>query len=115
MHDKVLLKDRSKVRLLKIEEYAERENSENMTAWEGCSRMVWHLSGAERSGGIGGCTVVAHSMNDYESAKRLARLLYAYYESRGDAESEARYNNLVTQWQHILKKMGSPEQMEAVF
>ncbi len=113
MHDKVLLKDRSKVRLLKIEEYAERENSENMTAWEGCSRMVWHLSGAERSGGIDGCTVVAHSMNDYESAKHLARLLYAYYESRRDAESAADYNNLVTQWQYISQSMRAPQQMTA--
>ena len=26
-------------------------------------------------------------MNDYESAKRLARVLYTYYESRGDAEN----------------------------
>ena len=36
MHDKVLLKDRSKVRLLRAEEYVDRENSEEMTAWEGC-------------------------------------------------------------------------------
>ena len=111
MHNKVLLRGRGKVRLLKAEEYAERENSENMTAWEGCLRMVWHLSGVERSGGVSGCTTVARSMNDYESAKRLARLLYAYYESRGDAQSAAHYNNLVTQWQYISQSMGSPEQL----
>ena len=73
--------------------------------------MVWHLSGGERSGGISGCTTVAHAMRDYESAKRLARVLYAYYESRGDAESAAHYNNLVTQWQYISQAMGSPEQL----
>ena len=112
MHDKVLLKDPGKVRLLRSEEYAERENSENMTAWEGCLRMVWHLSGVEKSGGISGCTAVARAMPDYESAKRLARVLYAYYETRGDAESAARYNNLVTQWQYISQSMGTPEQME---
>jgi len=111
MHNKVLLRGLGKVRLLKAEEYAERENSENMTAWEGCLRMVWHLSGGERSGGVSGCTTVARSMNDYESAKRLARLLYAYYESRGDAQSAAHYNNLVTQWQYISQSMGSPEQL----
>lgn len=111
MHNKVLLRDRGKVRLLKDEEYAERENSENMTAWEGCLRMVWHLSGVERSGGASGCTTVARSMNDYESAKRLARVLYAYYESRGDAESAAHYNNLVTQWQYISQSMRAPQQM----
>ncbi|MYK43262.1 MAG: hypothetical protein F4039_04140 [Gammaproteobacteria bacterium] len=112
MHDKVLLKDRSKVRLLKPEEYAERENSENMTAWEGCLRMVWHLSGVEKSGGISGCTAVARAMRDYESAKRLARVLYAYYEARGDAESASHYNNLVTQWQYISQSMGEAEQTE---
>lgn len=112
MHDKLLLSARGKVRLLKPEEYAKRENSENMTAWEGCLRMVWHLSSVEKSGGISGCTAVARAMPDYESAKRLARVLYAYYEARGDAESASRYNNLVTQWQYISQSMGSPEQLE---
>ena len=112
MHDKLLFSARGKVRLLKPEEYAERENSDEMTAWEGCLRMVWHLSGVEKSGGISGCTAVARSMNDYESAKRLAGILYTHYERRGDAESASHYNNLVTQWQDIWKSMGSPEQMK---
>lgn len=77
--------------------------------------MIWHLSGVERSGGISGCTAVARSMNDYESAKRLAGILYAYYESRGNAESAAHYNNLVTQWQYISQAMGAPQQIEADF
>ena len=115
MHDKVLLSARGKVRLLRPEEYAERENSEDMTAWEGCLRMVWHLSGVENSGGISGCAAVARAMRDYESAQRLARVLYAYYDARGDAESAARYNNLVTQWQYISQSMGSPEQIRADF
>ena len=112
LHDRVLLRDRGKVQLLRAEEYAERENSEDMTAWEGCLRMVWHLSGAEKSGGISGCTAVARAMRDYESAKRLAGILYTYYERRGDAESASRYNNLVTQWQYISQSMGSPEQIK---
>ena len=74
--------------------------------------MVWHLSGVEKSGGISGCIAVARAMRDYESAKRLAGILYTYYERRGDAESAAHYNNLVTQWQYISQSMGSPEQME---
>ena len=115
MHNKVLLRGRGKVRLLRGEEYAKRDNSQEMTAWEGCLRMVWHLSGGENSGGIGGCSTIARSMNDYESAKRLARVLYAYYESRGDAESAAHYNNLVTQWQYISQAMGAPQQIEADF
>ena len=113
MHDKILIAARSKVRLLRGEEYAERENSKDMTAWEGCLRMVWHLSGVERSGGVSGCTAVARSMNDYESAKRLAGILYAYYEFRGNAESAAHYNNLVTQWQYISQSMRAPEQITA--
>ena len=75
--------------------------------------MVWHLSSEERSCGISGCTAVARAMGDYESAKRLARVLYAYYESRGDAETASDYNNLVTQWQYISQSMGAPQQMEA--
>ena len=113
MHDKVLLSARGKVRLLRTEEYTERDNSEDMTAWEGCLRMVWHLSGVERSGGIAGCTAVARAMRDYESAKRLARVLYTYYESRGDAESASHYNNLVTQWHYISQSMRAPEQITA--
>ena len=113
IHDKILIAARGKVRLLKREEYTDRDNSEDMTAWEGCLRMVWHLSGGERSGGISGCTTVARAMRDYESAKRLARVLYTYYESRGDAESAAHYNNLVTQWQYISQSMRDPEQMTA--
>ncbi len=109
MHNKLLIRDRGKVRLLKAEEYAKRENSENMTAWEGCLRMVWHLSGAENSDGISGCAAVARAMRDYESAKRLARVLYDYYEKRGDATSASAYNNLVTEWQYISETMGSPQ------
>ncbi len=112
MHNRVLIRERSKVQLLRPEEYANRQNNENMTAWEGCLRMVWHLSGVEKSGGISGCTAVARAMRDYESAQRLARVLYAYYDARGDAESAARYNNLVTQWQYISQSMGAPEQTD---
>ena len=112
MHNKVLLRQRGKVRLLKMEEYAERENSEDMTAWEGCLRMVWHLSGSENSDGISGCAGVARAMRDFESAKRLARVLYAYYEARGDAASASDYNNLVTEWQYISETMGSPQTEE---
>ena len=105
----LLLKGPSRVRLLRAEEYAERENSEDMTAWEGCLRMVWHLSGAENSGGISGCAGVARAMRDFESAKRLARVLYDYYEKRSDAESASAYNNLVIEWQYISESMGSPQ------
>ena len=35
LHDKILIAARGKVRLLRSEEYADRETSDNMTAWEG--------------------------------------------------------------------------------
>ena len=114
LHDRVLIAARGKVRLLRAEEYAERENRKEMTAWEGCLRMMWHLSGVEHSGGILGCAAVARAMRDSESAKRLARVLYAYYEVRGDASSAAAYNNLVTEWPYISTAMGAPQQMETV-
>ena len=110
LHDRVLIAARGKVRLLRAEEYAERENREEMTAWEGCLRMMWHISGVEHSGGILGCAGVARAMRDSESAKRLARVLYAYYEVRGDASSAAAYNNLVTEWPYISTAMGAPQQ-----
>ncbi len=106
MHERVLISARGQVRLLRAEEYAERENSEDMTAWEGCLRMVWHLSGKEHSGGIMGCAAVARAMRAYESAKQLAQVLYAYHETRGDAESASVYNNLVTEWQYISQATG---------
>ena len=59
--------------------------------------------------GISGCAAVARAMRDFESAKRLARVLYAYYEARGDAASASDYNNLVTEWQYISESMGSPQ------
>ena len=115
MHNKVLLSQRGKVRLLKVAEYVERESSENMTAWEGCLRMVWHLSGSENSEGISGCAAVARAMQDFESAKRLARVLYDYYEKRGDAESASDFNNLVTEWLYISEKMVPQQQTGTLF
>ena len=110
LHNKVLLSDRGKVRLLMPEEYADRENGAGMSAWEGCLRMLWHLSGVERSGGISGCAGVARGMRDYESARHLARVLYAYYDSRGDAEVASRYNGLVSEWPYISRALVSSEQ-----
>ena len=115
LHDKVLLAARGRVRLLRAEEYAERENRAGMTAWEGCLRMMWHLSVVAHSGGILGCAAVARAMRDYDAAKRLARVLYAYYEGRGDSESASNYNHLVTEWPYISEAMGLPGQTESLF
>jgi len=125
LHEQVLIAARGKVRLLSAEEYADRDLDvgegtrrggvppPRLTAWEGCLRMVWHLSGVEQSGGISGCADVARAMRDSESARRLARVLYAFYDARGDAVGASRYNNLVTEWQYIWHSLGSPAQLRA--
>ena len=55
------------------------------------------------------------SQRDYDAAKRLARVLYAYYEGRGDSESASNYNHLVTEWPYISEAMGLPGQTEELF
>ena len=54
----------------------------------------------------GGCGGDGH----YEPVKELARILYAYYERRGDAETASRYNTLVQEWGYIWQRTVSPQQ-----
>ncbi len=115
LHDKVLLAERGQVRLLRGGELAAREHSERMTAWEGCQRMVWHLSGIEFSGGIQGCVRVGLGMRESESAVRLARVLYAHYERCGDAERASDYNLLVSEWRDIEQEMGLAQRRQTLF
>ncbi len=115
MHDTLLLSSPGEVRLLRSEEYADRSEGREMSSWEGCLRMAWHLSHSEFSGGIQGCARVARLMRDYDGARRLALILYSHYEERGDTEAASHYNYLVTEWTYIYRAMGSPEQIEADF
>ncbi len=115
MHDTLLLSSPGSVRLLRSEEYADREERREMSSWEGCLRMAWHLSHSEFSGGIQGCARVARLMRDYDGARRLALILYNHYEALGDTEAASQYNYLVTEWTYIYRAMGSPEQIEADF
>ncbi len=113
MHDTLLLSSPGSVRLLRSEEYADREERREMSSWEGCLRMAWHLSHSEFSGGIQGCARVARLMRDYDGARRLALILYSHYEALGDTETASQYNYLVTEWTYIYRAMGSPVQIEA--
>ncbi len=113
MHDTLLLSSQGSVRLLRSEEYADREEHREMSSWEGCLRMAWHLSHSEFSGGIQGCARVARLMRDYDGARRLALILYSHYEERDNTEAASQYNYLVTEWTYIYRAMGSPEQIEA--
>ena len=83
-----------------------------MSTWEGCARMAWHLEIGEKREGIQGCVRVGRAMGSgYESVERLARLLYNYYENRGDSQNAVRYNQLVTEWRIITNEIGLPEQL----
>ena len=60
-----------------------------MTAWEGCLRMAHHM-GDELGGGVTGCARVVLAMDSGgASAERLARILYAYHDSKGDSAAAA--------------------------
>jgi putative DNA methylase len=114
MHNRLLIAERGQVRLLTGDEFAEHDYSDEMSAWETCARMAWHLEIGERRGGIQGCVDVARAMGSgYESAERLARLLYTHYVSRGDSQNAMRYNSLVTEWRVISDEIGlNAEQLE---
>lgn len=114
MNGKLVIADRGRVRLLTGDEFADRYYSENMCVWEACARMVWHLEIGEKRGGIQGCVSVARAIGSgYESAERLARVLYNHYESLGDSQNAVRYNSLVTEWRVISDEIGlNTEQLE---
>ena len=46
------------------------------------------------------------------SVERMARILYNYYDSRGDAENAVIFNDLVSEWRDIEMKMASPTQRD---
>ena len=114
MNGKLLIAERGRVRLLTGNGFAERDYSEDMCTWEACTRMAWHLEIGENRGGIQGCVSAVRAMGSgYESVERLARLLYNYYENRGDSQNAVRYNSLVTEWRIITEETGlNTEQLE---
>lgn len=102
LHEKVLTSARGKVKLFRRDDYYERELSEEVSAWEGCHRMVFHLTDTAVGGGIQGCAAVVRAMGAQdESAERLARVLYSYYEALDDSQGALAYNTLVQQWTEI--------------
>ena len=102
LHEKVLTAARGKVKLFRREDYYERELSDEVSAWEGCQRMVFHLTDTAVGGGIQACAAVVRAMGAAdESAERLARVLYSYYEALDDASSALAYNTLVQNWTEI--------------
>ena len=75
-----------------------------MTAWEGCLRMAHHM-GDELGGGVTGCARVVLTMGGgASSVERLARILYAYHDSKGDSAIAVTYNYIATLWQAIRRE-----------
>ena len=111
LHGKVLTAERGRVTLFCREDYYERELSDEVSAWEGCQQMAFHLSDVAVGGGIQACAAVLRSMGAQEdSAERLARVLYSYYEALDDSASALVYNNLVQQWPVIWDASRAPRQ-----
>ena len=82
----------------------------DMTAWEGCMRMAYHLdTGNEDGNGVAGCGEVGRRMSgNLDSVERLARILYNHYDNLDRPRDAYIYNQLVTEWQNILNEVQSP-------
>ena len=110
--NRLLTAEGGRVKLLPVDEFGESRplNLGNITAWEGCFRMTYHMN-REEGGGIEGAANVASAMSGrVDSIERLARILYNHYNRKGDAQDAIMFNNLVTSWPAILARIGAPEQ-----
>ncbi len=104
---RLLTAEGGRVKLLPIDEFGDSRplTLGNMTAWEGCFRMAYHMN-REDGGGIKGAGMVARAMDgNVESIERLARILYGHYDRKGDSQNAVIFNNLVTSWQDIITEM----------
>ena len=83
----------------------------DITAWEGCMRMAYHLdTGNEEGEGIPGCGKVGRLLaGNIDSIERLARILYNHYDNLNQPRNAYIYNQLVSEWQNILNATQSPE------
>ena len=99
----LLVADAGKVRLLPMERYGldrPYPQSGRVTAWEGCHRMAFHMT--EDGGGVAGCARVALRMGGAgEPAERLARILYDYFDSKGDSRRAFIFNSVAASWEAI--------------
>ena len=106
---RLLSSGRGRVRLLGIDEYSDQReylrSGTEITAWEGCLRMAWHMQPGESGDGTPGCSLVAQRAgNRVESIERLARILYDVYDQRNDSRSAVMFNNVVMAWPEILRQ-----------
>ena len=108
----VLTAEAGRVRLLPIDAFDDSEQltRDNMTAWEGCFRMAYHMN-FEYGRGIAGAADVGDAMRGtLDSVERLARILYNHYDRNGDSENAVIFNTLVTAWRDIASEIADPRQ-----
>ena len=88
----------------------------DMTAWEGCMRMAYHLDTGNAGGkGVAGCGEVGrHMAGNLDSIERLARILYNHYDNLNQPRNAYIYNQLVSEWQNILVASQAPERPRLV-
>ena len=97
-----------KVQLYPVDEFNPERPYPNapMTAWEGCMRIAYNMDGTRGDADATlGSAEVAHRMgSNAESVERLARVLYKYFDGRGEAGTALLFNELVRSWSEIQAK-----------
>ena len=112
MHD-VLTAESGKVQLHDIDYYHPPEHDPelpiddrggNMTAWEACFRIAYHLDyGRWDADEVRGAARVFNIKGrGTERIERLARILYNYHDSRGEAREAYPFNAIATRWNEIF-------------
>ena len=112
IHD-LIKAERGDVQLAPIPQYHpdRKYPMTDITAWEGCMRMAFHLDTSNEDGkGIPGCGEVGRRMaGNVDSVERLARILYNHYDNLNQPRDAYIYNQLVSEWQNILDEVQRPE------
>jgi putative DNA methylase len=107
----VLTAEGGQVRLLPIEAFADTEQlPDKMTAWEACFRMAFHMNFEYGRGIEGAADVGAAMRGKLDSVERMARILYNYYDHKGDSENAVIFNDLVAAWRDIRNQMARARQ-----
>ena len=112
MHD-ILTSESGKMQLHDIDYYHPPEHDPelpidgrggNMTAWEACFRMAYHLDyGRWDADEVRGAARVFNTKGrDTERIERLARILYNYHDTRGEAREAYPFNAVATRWNEIF-------------
>ena len=99
------------MRLLLIEVFEDTEQlPDQMTAWEACFRMAFHMN-FEYGRGVAGSADVGEAMRgNLDSVERMARIFYNHYDHNGDSENALIFNNLVAAWRDIRREMALARQ-----